>query len=203
MELIRKYFSELNMVQQDQLTALELLYTEWNEKINVISRKDIQHLYEHHVLHSLAIAKYNPFSSGMKVLDAGTGGGFPGIPLAIMYPDNNFMLLDSIAKKIHVANKVIEALKLENVTAQQSRVEEHQGQYDIITSRAVSTLPQLINWTKQLGAKRWIVLKGGTPQEFRKELAPMFNVNSIAVNKYFKEEYFDGKYIVDVTMKFG
>ncbi len=201
MELIRKYFSELTLTQQDQLAALELLYTEWNEKINVISRKDIQHLYEHHVLHSLAIAKYNPFTAGMNILDAGTGGGFPGIPLAIVYPEVNFVLLDSIAKKIHVANKVIEALKLKNVTGIQARLEEHQGVYDIITSRAVSTLPQLIMWAKQLGARRWIVLKGGAPQEFRKELPPMFNVKSVPVSQYFEEEYFHGKYLVDITLR--
>jgi 16S rRNA (guanine527-N7)-methyltransferase len=201
MELIRKYFSEWTAEQMDQLTALEPLYSDWNEKINVISRKDIQHLYEHHVLHSLAIAKYNPFAPGMEILDAGTGGGFPGIPLAIVYPEVNFTLVDSIAKKIHVANKVIEALELKNVIAKQSRLEEHQGIYDIITSRAVSTLPQLIMWAKHLGARRWIILKGGTPQEFRKELPPMFNVISIPVSKYFEEEYFHGKYLVDVTLR--
>jgi 16S rRNA (guanine527-N7)-methyltransferase len=201
MELIRKYFSDLTAAQMDLFAALGPLYTDWNEKINVISRKDIQHLYEHHVLHSLAIAKYNPFTTGMKILDAGTGGGFPGIPLAIVYPEVNFTLVDSIAKKILVANKVIEALELKNVMAIQARLEEHQGNYDIITSRAVSTLPQLIMWTKQLAARRWIVLKGGSPQEFRKELPPMFTVNSIPVGKYFGEEYFQGKYLVDVTLR--
>ena len=201
MELIRKYFSQLTPVQLKQFTDLEPLYTDWNEKINVISRKDIQHLYEHHILHSLAIAKYNPFTPGMNVLDAGTGGGFPGIPLAIFYPEVNFVLLDSIAKKIHVANKVIEALELQNVTAIQSRLEEHQGSYDIITSRAVSTLPQLIMWAKHLEARRWIILKGGTPQEFRKELPPMFNVKATPVYQYFEEGYFDGKYLVDVTLR--
>jgi len=201
MELIRKYFSNLTPLQLEQLTALGPLYQDWNEKINVISRKDIQHLYEHHVLHSLAIAKYNPFNTGMNVLDAGTGGGFPGIPLAIVYPEVNFVLVDSIAKKIHVANKVIEALELKNVAAIQSRLEEHQGDYDIITSRAVSTLPQLIMWSKHLAARRWIVLKGGTPQEFRKELPPMFDVKSIPVYQYFEGEYFHGKYLVDVTLR--
>jgi len=200
MELIRKYFSDLTAEQMNQFAALESLYADWNEKINVISRKDIQHLYEHHVLHSLAIAKYNPFSAGMKVLDAGTGGGFPGVPLAIIYPDVNFTLLDSIAKKIHVANKVIEALELKNAIGIQARLEEHQGAYDIITSRAVSTLPQVIMWAKHLEARRWIVLKGGTPQEFRKELPPMFNVISIPVSKYFEEEYFVGKYLIDITL---
>jgi 16S rRNA (guanine527-N7)-methyltransferase len=201
MELIRKHFNDLSSMQLDQLAALGPLYSDWNEKINVISRKDIQHLYEHHVLHSLVVAKYNPFTDGMKVLDAGTGGGFPGVPLAIVYPEVNFTLVDSIAKKILVANKVIEALELKNVTAIQSRLEEHQGEYDIITSRAVSTLPQLIMWTKHLVARRWIVLKGGTPQEFRKELPPMFKVFSAPVSKYFEGEYFVGKYLVDVTLR--
>jgi 16S rRNA (guanine527-N7)-methyltransferase len=167
----------------------------------VISRKDIQHLYEHHVLHSLAIAKYNPFTPGMKVLDAGTGGGFPCIPLAIVYPEVNFVLLDSIAKKINVANKVIEAIELKNAIGIQARLEKHQGTYDIVTSRAVSTLPQLIMWAKQLGARRWIILKGGTPQEFRKELPPMFNVISVPVSQFFEEEYFQGKYLVDITLR--
>src|SRR6187399_2668928 len=123
MELIRKYFSNLTPLQLEQFTALGPLYQDWNEKINVISRKDIQHLYEHHVLHSLAIAKYNPFTSGMKVLDAGTGGGFPGIPLAILFPQVNFTLLDSIAKKIHVVNEVIASLSLQNAKGIQSRLE--------------------------------------------------------------------------------
>ena len=198
MELIRKYFPGLTSRQLEQLTALELLYREWNEKINVISRQDIQHLYEHHVLHSLAIAKYNPFTPGMKVLDAGTGGGFPGIPLAIFFPDVKFTLLDSIAKKIHVVNEVITSLSLENAKGIQSRLEDYKDPVDIITSRAMSTLSQLTTWSKSSGVKRWVILKGGAPQEFRKELPPPFIVTSIPVNQYFVEEYFNGKYIVDI-----
>lgn len=198
MELIQKYFPDLTEKQLEQLAALGPLYAAWNEKINVISRQDIQHLYEHHVLHSLAIAKYNPFTSGMKVLDAGTGGGFPGIPLAILFPQVNFTLLDSIAKKIHVVNEVITSLSLENAKGIQSRLEDFKEPVDIITSRAVSTLSQLTTWSKQSGAQRWIILKGGTPQEFRKELPPRFTVTSIAVNQYFEEEYFNGKYVVDL-----
>ena len=198
MELIQKYFPDLTEKQLEQLAALGPLYAAWNEKINVISRQDIQHLYEHHVLHSLAIAKYNPFTSGMKVLDAGTGGGFPGIPLAILFPQVNFTLLDSIAKKIHVVNEVIASLSLENAKGIQSRLEGFKEPVDIITSRAVSTLSQLTAWSKQSGAQRWIVLKGGTPQEFRKELPPRFTVTSVPVNQYFEEEYFNGKYVVDL-----
>ena len=198
MELIQKYFPDLTEKQLEQLAALGPLYAAWNEKINVISRQDIQHLYEHHVLHSLAIAKYNPFTSGMKVLDAGTGGGFPGIPLAILFPQVNFILLDSIAKKIHVVNEVITSLSLENAKGIQSRLEDFKEPVDIITSRAVSTLSQLTAWSKQSGAQRWIVLKGGTPQEFRKELPPRFMVTSVPVNQYFEEEYFNGKYVVDL-----
>ena len=200
MELIRKYFSDLTTRQHEQLTALEPLYSEWNEKINVISRQDIQHLYEHHVLHSLAIAKYNPFATGMQVLDAGTGGGFPGIPLAILFPQVNFILLDSIAKKIHVVNEVIGSLSLENAKGIQSRLEDYKVPIDMITSRAVSTLSQLTTWSKKSAVKRWIILKGGTPQEFRKELPPRFSVTSTPVNQYFEEEYFNGKFIVDIAL---
>ncbi|HEX5112911.1 MAG TPA: 16S rRNA (guanine(527)-N(7))-methyltransferase RsmG [Saprospiraceae bacterium] len=200
MELIRKYFPGLTSRQLEQLTALETLYREWNEKINVISRQDIQHLYEHHVLHSLAIAKYNPFTQGMQVLDAGTGGGFPGIPLAILFPQVHFTLLDSIAKKIHVVNEIIKAISLQNAIGVQSRLEDFSGPCDIMTSRAVSTLSQLTNWSKKSGTKRWVILKGGTPQEFRKELPPKFSVKSIPVNEYFEEEYFKGKYLVDITL---
>jgi 16S rRNA (guanine527-N7)-methyltransferase len=201
MELIRNYFPDLTETQLGQLAALESLYTEWNGKINVISRQDIKFLYEHHVLHSLAIAKYDPFTQGMKVLDAGTGGGFPGIPLAILFPNVYFTLLDSIAKKIHVVNEVIKSLSLENATGIQSRLEDFSQPVDIITSRAVSSLSQLIAWSKKSEVKRWVVLKGGTPQEFRKELPPRFSVTSIPVNDYFKEEYFEGKHLVDVTLR--
>ncbi|HJW28463.1 MAG TPA: 16S rRNA (guanine(527)-N(7))-methyltransferase RsmG [Saprospiraceae bacterium] len=198
MELIHHYFPDLTDAQVEQLGALKGLYKDWNEKINVISRKDIDHLYEHHVLHSLAIAKYNPFRNGMNVLDAGTGGGFPGIPLAIVYPEVQFTLLDSIAKKIRIVNEVIQALALNNATGIHSRLEDHQGEYDLITCRAVSTLTQLVAWSKHLGIKRWIVLKGGDPKEIRKELTPMYKMKFVPVSDYFNEVYFQGKYIVDV-----
>jgi 16S rRNA (guanine527-N7)-methyltransferase len=199
MELIQSYFRELTERQTKQLTALGPLYHDWNEKINVISRKDIDHLYEHHVLHSLALAKYNPFEPGLHVLDAGTGGGFPGIPLAILYPDVQFTLLDATAKKIHVAQEVAAGIGLENISVVHARLEEHRGKYDIVTSRAVSTLSQMVSWTGHIvPSQRWIFLKGGNPPEIRKELPPRYSVACIAVSTYFKEEYFSGKYIVDV-----
>lgn len=185
-----------------QLTALGPLYRQWNEKINVISRRDIDHLYEHHVLHSLAIVKLNPFKKGMKVLDAGTGGGFPGIPLAILFPEVHFTLLDSTAKKIHVVREVSEAIGLKNVEGVHARIEEHQGTYDLILSRAVSTLAQMVHWSAHLvPAQRWIIFKGGDPADMRKELPPYFTMTFIPVSQYFNEEYFIDKYIVDIQKK--
>jgi 16S rRNA (guanine527-N7)-methyltransferase len=202
MELIRSYFPELNPLQVKQLTALEPLYREWNEKINVISRKDIDHLYEHHVLHSLAMARYNPFKTGMKVLDVGTGGGFPGIPLAILFPEVQFTLLDSTAKKIHVVREVSDAIGLKNVEGVHARVEEYQGKYDMIISRAVSTISQMIEWSAHLlPSQRWVIFKGGDPADMRKELPPYFGMTFIQVSQYFKEDYFIDKYIVDVQKK--
>ena len=200
MELIEKLFPELTSLQKQQLAALGPLYQDWNEKINVISRKDIAHLYEHHVLHSLALAKYYPFSAGMNVIDVGTGGGFPGIPLAIMFPDVQFVLVDSTAKKIHVVNHVSTALMLENVKAIHTRVEDHEGNYDLIISRAVSKLTQLVAWTKHLTEQnRWIVLKGGNPKEIRKELPTLYKISFKAINDYFPGEYFKEKWIVDLN----
>lgn len=202
MELIRKYFPEMNVEQQDQFAALEELYNTWNEKINVISRKDIDHLYEHHILHSLAIAKYDLFRDGMEVIDIGTGGGFPGIPLAIIFSEVKFTLLDSTAKKIHVVSEVAAALNLKNVIGVHARAEEHKGQYDLVVSRAVSSLKQTIAWTKHLTNKnRWIFLKGGEQRELRKELLPVFKISFVPISDYFSEEYFKEKWIVDVRKK--
>jgi len=202
MELILKYFPDLNERQQQQFSALGDLYREWNEKINVISRKDIDHLYEHHVLHSLAIAKYDPFKPGMRALDLGTGGGFPGIPLAIMYPDVNFTLLDSIAKKIKVVTEISAALELENVTVVHSRAEDYKGRYDLIIGRAVSTISQLIAWSKHLVPTHdWIMLKGGDANEIRKETRPNYSTKLIPISEYFKEPYFLEKYLVVVRKK--
>ena len=199
MELIEKYFPDLDREQRKQFAMLGKLYADWNDKINVISRKDIDHLYEHHVLHSLALAKYGPFQKDMTVLDVGTGGGFPGIPLAIMYPDVEFTLLDSIRKKIHVVNEVATALNLKNVMGIQARAEEHQGSYDLILSRALSTLTQMVEWTDHLAEqRRWISLKGGDRKDIRKELPPQYKITFTAISDLFDEEYFQEKWIVDV-----
>jgi len=199
MELIRLYFPDLTQKQVEQLQALGPLYLEWNEKINVVSRKDIEHLYEHHVLHSLALAKYNPFTPDMQILDVGTGGGFPGIPLAIMFPEVKFTLLDSTAKKIHVVTEVAAAIGLENVHTVHSRAEDHEGAYAMVISRAVSSLSQMVEWTRHLvPSQRWIAFKGGTPTEIRKELPPRYQIESIPVSNYFNEDYFVEKYLVDV-----
>lgn len=206
MELIERYFPDLSSTQRQQFAALDALYREWNSKINVISRKDIDALYLHHVLHSLALAKYDPFEKGMHVLDVGTGGGFPGIPLAIMYPEVEFVLLDSTAKKINVVHAVAESIQLQNVKTVHERVESHRGNYAIITSRAVSSLTQLVAWTKHLAeGQRWIVLKGGDTRELRKELPPQYKMVFTPVNKYFDEEYFHDKYIIDVlgSVRYG
>ena len=147
-EIIFNHFSSLNSTQKKQVNNLYSLYLEWNSKINVISRKDIENIYLHHVLHSLSIAKLITFSESADVLDIGTGGGFPGIPLAILNPNTHFHLIDSIGKKIKVVNEVCQALELTNVTAEHTRMEDHKKNYDFILSRAVTRLPEFIPWTK-------------------------------------------------------
>lgn len=151
MDLIRKYFDTLSAEQLRQFEALQPLYTDWNSKINLISRKDMEQFYAHHVLHSLAIAKYVKFVAGTKILDVGTGGGFPGIPLAIMFPEASFNLVDSIGKKIMVVKEVASALGLNNVETSHQRAETITGQYDFLVSRAVTNLPDFVGWT----AKRY------------------------------------------------
>lgn len=200
MELIDKYFPDLTPAQRNAFDALGPLYKEWNQKINVISRRDIDHLYEHHVLHSLALAKHGMITDGMQVLDVGTGGGFPGIPLAIFYPATDFVLIDSVAKKIRVVLEISEALRLDNVQTIHGRAEQLHGKYDLITGRAVTTLTQFVAWTKHL-AKRWVLLKGGAQKDIRKELPPLYSMEFIPVDRYFEEEYFKEKWIVDVNFR--
>lgn len=198
MELIRKYFS-LTESQEQQFAALGVLYPEWNAKINVISRKDIDNLYEHHILHSLAIAKILQFQPQTTILDLGTGGGFPGIPLAIMFPDCQFTLIDSIGKKIRVATEIASAIGLQNVELKQCRAEEEKGKYEFVVSRAVMPLPDLVRLVKKNVSSNQhnalpnglICLKGG---ELQHEILPFRKIASLYnVSEFFKEEYFKTK----------
>ncbi len=201
-KIILDYFPELTESQVQQFSLLKDLYADWNSKINVISRKDIDNLYINHVLHSLGIAKVVRFKTGTKVLDVGTGGGFPGIPLAILFPDCDFHLVDSIGKKILVVNEVAKALELKNVIATKGRVEEITEKFDFIVSRAVTTLSEFYNWTKPLIRKDGfnilhngiLYLKGGELQDEVKALNR--DVMIFELKNFFKEEYFETKKIV-------
>lgn len=207
MELIKKYFPHLSPLQGEQFEKLQELYKDWNLKINVVSRKDIDELYLRHVVHSLGIAKVQEFREGANILDVGTGGGFPGIPLAIMFPDVNFHLVDSIGKKIKVVEEVVAGLELENVRATNSRVEEIQGEYDFIVSRAVAAMPTFVHWVKGKIAKNSkhelkngiLYLKGG---DLTEELEPYRTVQIFPLNQYFEEEFFESKKVVYLPMKY-
>lgn len=201
-ELIQKYFPTLSEAQRQQFAALDELYHDWNSKINVISRKDIDNLYEHHVLHSLAIAKAINFREGTRIMDFGCGGGFPGIPLAIMFPQCEFKLIDGTAKKIRVCNEVATAIGLKNVTAEQRRGEEEKEPFDFIVSRAVMPLPDLHKIVKKNIAKishnsmpnGIFCLKGGDLQE---ELKPFRNiVEKTELSTWFSEEWYQQKYLI-------
>lgn len=203
-EIIKKYFPQLTPKQEEQFAALDALYHDWNAKINVISRKDIDNLYEHHILHSLAIAKYINFREGTNVLDFGTGGGFPGIPLAIFFPEANFKLIDGTGKKVRVAQEVADAIGLENVLPSHLRGEEEKGKFDFIVSRAVMPLPDLMKIVKKNIASDQhnvlpngvIVLKGGNLDE---ELKPYKNIaEKTELSQWFDEEWFKEKYLIYV-----
>ena len=206
MEVILKYFPSLSTKQKEQFAALESLYTDWNSKINVISRKDITNLYEHHVLHSLGIAQVIKFRPDTQVMDLGTGGGFPGIPLAILFPDVRFHLVDSIGKKIRVATEVANSIGLENVTFAHERGEEEKRLFDFVVSRAVMPLPDLVKIIrKNISARQQnalpnglICLKGG---ELAQEIVP-FKQQALTwdLKEFFDEEYFETKKIVYVTI---
>ena len=200
---IFNYFKELDDRQKDQFNQLKALYLDWNSKINVISRKDMDHFYEHHVLHSLAIATYYELLPGMKVMDLGTGGGFPGIPLAILFPDTEFYLIDGTGKKITVVNAVKDAIGLQNVVAEHKRAEEVKDKFDVVTGRAVMTLPEIANLAgnklrirgdEQAGGI--LYLKGGDLKEEFKAISKYWHYKKTPVSKYFKEDYFEEKYIV-------
>lgn len=198
--LIQKYFPDLSEKQIDQFTKLESLYGEWNEKINVISRKDMESLYEKHILHSLGIAKIMEFAPGTKVLDVGTGGGFPGIPLAILFPETQFTLIDSIGKKISVVNAVAEGIDLKNVTAIHGRAEKVKEKFHFVVSRAVTQMPEFLRWLKGKFEKEQfnkkhngvLYLKGG---DLAEELAGL-KCEIYNLKNYFDEEFFDTKKVV-------
>jgi len=201
MELIKKYFTDLSNTQLDQLTALSDLYRDWNLKINVVSRKDIDELYLRHVLHSLGIAKVQPFLPGSKILDVGTGGGFPGIPLAILFPEVNFCLVDSIGKKIKVVQEVVQGLGLTNVETINGRVEGIDGQYDFIVSRAVAQMETFVRWVDGLVSaidrhpldNGILYLKGGDLSE---ELAAFPQAKIYPLSDFFDESFFETKSVV-------
>lgn len=206
MDTILKYFPELTETQKIQFAALYDLYHEWNAKINVISRKDIDNLYEHHVLHSISIAKALKFRSGAKVLDFGCGGGFPGVPLAIMFPETQFKLIDGTGKKVRVAHEISQAIGLKNVDACHIRGEEEHGKYDFIVSRAVMPLPDLVKIVrKNISNKHChsvangiLCLKGGNLNE---ELKPFSKVvEKTELSTFFSEEWFKEKYLVYLPM---
>ena len=199
--LITDYF-KLTDRQAEQFAQLDALYRDWNSKINVISRKDIDNLYEHHVLHSLAIAKLLPFQPGTSIMDVGTGGGFPGIPLAILFPECQFMLIDSIGKKIKVASEVAQALGLTNVICKQVRAEQEKQKFDFVVSRAVMPLPDLVKVVRKNISNKHrnamlngiIVLKGG---DLKAEIAPFIKTAEITpCSQWFKNSWFETKYVI-------
>lgn len=201
-DIIKHYFPHLTAHQQDQFAQLFNLYSEWNARINVISRKDIDNLYIHHVLHSLAIARYIQFTPGTQIMDVGTGGGFPGVPLAIFFPDSQFLLLDSIGKKIRVAQEISQAIGLQNIDFVHSRVEDEKRQYHFVVSRAVMPLPDLVKLSsKNISAEQKnsipngiICLKGG---DLQAELKPFRKlVDEVLLTTYFKESFFETKKLI-------
>lgn len=207
MELILKYFPDLTDEQKKQFEALYDLYVDWNSKINVISRKDIEELYVRHVLHSLGIAKVMDFKPHSKVMDVGTGGGFPGIPLAILFPETQFYLIDVIAKKIKVVNEVAAAIGLKNVVAEQKRAALVDDEFDFIVSRAVTNMPDFVSWVKNKTKKESIhdlkngilYLKGG---DLTEELAPYRTAVEYNLQDFFEEDFFETKKVVYLPVKY-
>ena len=207
MEEIIKYFPNLSDIQIEQFQKLGEVYPEWNAKINVISRKDIDELYTKHVLHSLAISKIQSFEPGTYVLDVGTGGGFPGIPLAILFPETRFYLIDVIAKKIKVVQAVVDAIGLKNVKAEQMRAENVKGDFDFIVSRAVTNMPDFVSWIKDKIKKQnkhelkngILYLKGGDLTEELKDFPKATEYN---ISEFFDNEFFETKKVVHLPLKF-
>ncbi|MFT3793429.1 16S rRNA (guanine(527)-N(7))-methyltransferase RsmG [Flavobacterium sp.] len=207
MEEILSQFPNLTDLQIEQFQKLEALYHDWNAKINVISRKDIDELYTKHVLHSLAIAKVQPFEPGTYILDVGTGGGFPGIPLAILFPETRFYLIDVIAKKIKVVQAVAEGIGLKNVKAEQMRAENVKGDFDFVVSRAVTNMPDFVAWVKGKTKKQnkhelpngILYLKGGDLTEELKDFPKATQYN---ISEFFNDEFFETKKVVHLPLKF-
>ena len=207
MTIIQKYFNDLTNEQLSQFAKLELLYKDWNSKINVISRKDIDELYLRHVLHSLSIAKLISFKDGTSILDVGTGGGFPGIPLAILFPNCRFHLVDSIQKKITVVNNVVKELDLKNVKTSCSRVETISEKYDFVVSRAVTNMKDFVSWIKfKINKKSFndfkngvLYLKGGDLED---ELKSFKNVKTFELSEIFNEDFFIQKKVVYLPIKY-
>ncbi|WP_411893530.1 16S rRNA (guanine(527)-N(7))-methyltransferase RsmG [Winogradskyella sp. A2] len=207
MQLILKYFPHLSDQQIAQFRNLEPLYKGWNAKINVVSRKDIDELYLRHVLHSLGIAKVIQFKDGTSILDVGTGGGFPGIPLAILFPNCKFHLVDSINKKLKVINAIAEEIELQNIRTTHSRVEAIDETYDFIVSRAVTAMPEFTKWVKGKVAKKQkndlkngiLYLKGG---DLTEELKNYKTVKAFLLSDYFEEDFFDSKKVIHLPMKY-
>jgi len=207
MERISKYFKDLTEKQLQQFSKLEALYKHWNSLINVISRKDIDELYLRHVLHSLGIAKVQHFKPNTHILDVGTGGGFPGIPLAIMFPETKFYLVDSIGKKIKVVQEVVNALGLKNVKAEHTRAEKVKGEFDFIVSRAVTNMDDFVKWTRKKVAKKQyhelkngiLYLKGG---DLTEELANFSRATVYNLSDYYTEAFFESKKVVHIPLKY-
>ncbi len=208
MKTIQKYFPDLTDLQIAQLSKLQALYVDWNSKINVISRKDIDNLYLHHVLHSMAIAKFIQFVPGADILDLGTGGGFPGIPLAILFPETNFFLADGTKKKIRVVNEVIDSLDLKNARGHQQRAEELKIKFDFVVCRAVTTIDKLGVWAEMLLKEEQlhgqpnglIALKGGNIKEELKLLPRKEYTEIVKLSKFFNEDYFEEKHLLYVQL---
>lgn len=207
MKIVQKYFPDLTANQLKQFELVYDLYVFWNQQINVISRKDIDELYERHILHSLGIAKIQQFKNGAKILDVGTGGGFPGIPLAILFPEVSFYLVDSIGKKIKVVQEVVKALELKNVNAAHLRAESVKGEFDFIISRAVTTMDEFAGWIKNKVAKKQqhelangiLYLKGGDLSE---ELKNFPKATVYSLSDFFDEAFFDSKKVVHIPLKY-
>jgi len=207
MNHILKYFKNLSLAQIKQIAKLESLYKDWNAQINVVSRKDINELYIRHVLHSLGVAMVQEFKPKSQILDVGTGGGFPGIPLAILFPESRFYLVDAIAKKIKVVQAIADELGLKNVKAAQLRAENVKGEFDFIVSRAVTNMDDFVKWTRNKIAKKQnhelkngiLYLKGG---DLTEELINFPNAKQFGLSDYFKEDFFETKKVVHLPLKY-